>query len=169
VPHVTAESGGQGALLSRSAAGSIGAPSTATLTFEVTVSRIRFVAPYALAALVLLTACDTRVVTEPEYQPQVVNVRNDFAYQVTGLEEFTSDVLYQWESDGRAASVLQAPSVLTGTALLFIADGAGVQVYQRSLGENGTFTTTAGTPGTWTVRLKFSEASGSATFHLTKP
>ena len=132
-------------------------------------SRTRFVVPYALAALALLAACDTRVVTEPEYQPQVVNVPNDFAFQVTGLEEFTSDVVYSWESDGRAASVLQSPSLLTGEATLFIADAAGVQVYQRPLGENGTFTTTAGSPGTWTVRLKFLEASGSATFHLTKP
>ena len=132
-------------------------------------SRSRFVAPYALAAFALLAACDTRVVTEPVYQPQVINVRNDFAFQVTGLEEFTSDVVYSWESDGRAASVLQSPSVLTGDATLFIADAAGVQVYQRSLAENGTFTTAAGSPGTWTVRLKFLEASGSATFHLTKP
>ena len=132
-------------------------------------SRTRFVAPYALATLALLAACDTRVVTEPVYQPQVINVRNDFAYQVTGLEEFSSDVVYAWESDGRPASVLQSPQVLTGAATLFIADGAGVQVYQRSLGENGTFTTAAGTAGTWTVRLKFQEASGSATFHLTKP
>jgi hypothetical protein len=151
------------------AAGSIGAPSTATLTFEVTVSRTRFVTPFAFAALALLAACDTRVVTEPLYQPQVINVRNDFAYQVTGLDEFTSDVIYEWASDGQPATVLQSPTLLTGTATLFIADGAGVQVYQRSLGENGTFTTAGGAPGTWTVRLRFLEASGSATFHLTKP
>jgi hypothetical protein len=59
--------------------------------------------------------------------------------------------------------------VMRGDATLFIADGAGAQVYQRSLAENGTFTTAAGTAGTWTVRLKFAEASGNATFHITKP
>ena len=117
----------------------------------------------------MLAACDTRVVTEPPFQPQIINVRNDFAFQVTNLDAFTSDVVYSWESDGRAASVLQSPNVLTGDATLFIADGSGAQVYQRSLGENGTFTTTTGVPGTWTVRLKFTEASGDATFHLTKP
>jgi len=36
-----------------------------------------------------------------------------------------------------------------GYAMLFITDGAGVQVYQRSLAENGTFMTTAGAPGSW--------------------
>lgn len=129
-------------------------------------SRIRLVALYALA---LLAACDTRVVTPPVYEPQVINAPNDFAYQVTGLDFFTSDVLYDWVSDGRPARVQQSPSVLTGSALLFIADATGVQVYQRSLAENGTFMTTAGVPGRWTVRLRFLEASGAATFHLTKP
>lgn len=131
--------------------------------------RTRLFAPPALLALALLAACDTRVPTEPVYQPQIVNIRNDFAYQVTGLDAFTSDVVYSWQSDGTAAAVLQAPNVLTGTATLFIADGSGAQVYQRSLAENGTFTTATGTAGTWTVRLKFTEASGDAAFRITKP
>jgi hypothetical protein len=133
------------------------------------VSRTRLFTPRSLLVLALLAACDTRVVTEPVYQPQIINIRNDFAYQVTGLDAFTSDVVYSWVSDGSAASVVQSPNVLTGTATLFIADASGAQVYQRSLAENATFTTTAGVPGTWTVRLKFTEASGDATFHLTKP
>ena len=132
-------------------------------------SRTRFVAPYALAALALLAACETAIVSEPVYQPQVINAPNNFAYQVTGLDLFTSDAIYSWVSDGRPASVLQSPTLLTGAVTLFIADATGVQVYQRSLAENGTFLTTAGAPGTWTVRLKFLDASGSATFHLTKP
>ena len=135
---------------------------------EVPVLRPRLHALLPLLAFALLVGCDERVLTEPKYQPQVINVRNDFAFQVTGLDVFTSDAVYTWESDGTAASVMQSPSVLTGTAMLFIADGAGVQVYQRSLGENGTFTTTAGVPGTWTVRLKFLEASGAASFRVTK-
>ena len=122
----------------------------------------------ALLALAPLAACDTRVVTEPQYQMQVINLRNDFTFQAAGLEAFTSDVVYSWESDGTAASVIQSPTLLTGTATLFIADGSGVQVYQRSLGENGTFATTGGVPGTWTVRLKFLEASGTASFRVTQ-
>ncbi|MFL5616933.1 MAG: hypothetical protein ACJ79A_00905, partial [Gemmatimonadaceae bacterium] len=93
--------------------------------------RTRLFAPRSLLALALLAACDTRVVTEPLYQPQIINIRNDFAYQVTGLTEFTSDVVYSWQSDGSAAKVIQSPNVLTGTATLFIADGSGAQVYQR--------------------------------------
>ena len=131
-------------------------------------SRLTRLASVALLALAPLAACDTRVVTEPQYQLQVINLRNDFTFQAAGLEEYTSDVVYSWQSDGTAASVVQTPTRLTGTAILFIEDGSGAQVYQRSLGDSGTFTTTAGVPGTWTVRLKFSEASGTATFRVTK-
>ena len=140
----------------------------ASFTLEVPVQRITRLASSALFALVLLSACDTRVVTEPQYQLQVINLRNDFTFQAAGLEAFSDEVVYSWQSDGTAASVIQSPSVLTGTAMLFIADGAGAQVYQRSLGENGTFATTTGVPGNWTVRLMFSEASGTASFRVTK-
>jgi hypothetical protein len=132
------------------------------------VLRTRLIWLSVLAAIALLVSCDTRVVTEPQYQPQVINLRNDFTFQVAGLEDYTSDVVYSWDSDGTAASVTQSPSLLTGTATLFISDGAGAQVYQRSLAENGTFTTTTGVPGKWTVRLKFFEASGTASFRVTK-
>ena len=60
------------------------------------VAEERLFAPPALLALALLAACDTRVSTEPVYQPQIVNVKNDFAFQVTGLDVFTSDVVYSW-------------------------------------------------------------------------
>ena len=123
----------------------------------------------ALVAFALLASCDTRVPTAPPFDTQVINLRNDLALQITGLEDATSDLEYTWQNDGTAASVTQSPTLLTGTALLFVLDGAGVQVYQRSLAENGTFTTTAGVPGNWTVRVRFTEANGSVTFRLKNP
>jgi hypothetical protein len=122
----------------------------------------------ALLGFALLAGCDLRVTTPPTFQPQVINLRNDFALQVAGLDDFTSDVEYSWISDGAAASVNQSPTLLTGTAVLFVFDGTGSQVYQRSLAENGTFTTTTGVPGTWKVRVHFSEAFGAASFRLMK-
>lgn len=130
--------------------------------------RIRSRSLVPLLGLALLAACDLRVTTPPTFQPQVINLRNDFALQVSGLDDFTSDVEYSWVSDGTAASVNQSPTLLTGTAVLFVFDGAGAQVYQRSLGENGTFATTTGVPGTWKVRVHFSEAFGAASFRLVK-
>jgi hypothetical protein len=120
----------------------------------------------AVAALALLVACDTREPMAPALQPQVVNLRNDFAFQAASLADVTSDVEYTFTNDGTAATVAQSPTLLTGTAILFIFDGSGAQVYQRSLAENGTFTTTAGTPGSWTIRLHFQDADGGVGFRV---
>ena len=132
-------------------------------------SRTRFRSLVALVGFALVAAgCDVRIDTPSSFQPEVINVRNDFALQATGLLDFTDDVQYAWVSDGTAASVSQSQTLLTGSAILFVFDGAGTQVYQRSLAENGTFATTTGVPGTWTVRLRFQEASGNTTFRLVK-
>jgi hypothetical protein len=52
---------------------------------------------------------------------------------------------------------------------LVITDATGKQVYSRSLTENGTFTTSAGTAGNWTVRVSFSSVSGAVNFRIQKP
>ena len=96
-------------------------------------------------------------------------MRNDLAFEVTGLEDATTELQYSWINDGTVASVVQSPTDLTGTATLFIRDGAGTQVYQRTLAENGTFATTAGVPGTWTVRVRFDEANGAVTLRVKNP
>ena len=130
--------------------------------------RTRFRSLVVLVGFALLAGCDLRIAPPPSFEPQVINLRNDFALQVSGLQDFTSDVEYTWVSDGTAASVNQAPTLLTGIALLFVFDGSGTQVYQRSLAENGTFATTTGVPGTWKVRVRFQEANGNASFRLVK-
>jgi hypothetical protein len=140
-----------------------------SLDREVNVLRTQLTRLSTLLAFALLVGCDTRVPTQPPFDAQVINLRNDLALQVTGLEDATSDLEYTWQNDGTAASVTQSPTLLTGTALLFVFDGAGMQVYQRSLAENGTFTTTAGVPGNWTVKVHFTEASGAVTFRLNNP
>ena len=122
----------------------------------------------ALAAVALLAACGNDA-TSPRYQPQVTNVPNSFAFQVTGLQSVTDDLQYTWRNDGTVANVNQSPSNLQGTATLVVTDGAGTQVYSRSLLENGTFETAVGTTGNWTIRVHFSRASGSANFRLQRP
>ena len=123
----------------------------------------------ALAALMLLAACGGSNATAPRYQPQVVNLANDFAFQVSALENVSDNVQYTWRNDGTSANVNQSPSNLTGTVSLVIVDANGTQVYSRSLAENGTFTTAAGVAGNWIVRVRFSRARGSVNFRLQKP
>jgi hypothetical protein len=122
-----------------------------------------------LFALALGGACGGSSATAPRYQPQVSNIANTFAFQVTALQNVSDNLQYTWQNDGTAANVNQSPSNLSGGVSLVILDAAGTQVYSRSLAENGTFTTAAGTSGKWTVRVAFSSASGAVNFRLQKP
>lgn len=123
----------------------------------------------ALAAFALLGACGGSDATAPRYQPQVVNLVSDFAFQVSALDNVSDNIQYTWQHDGTAANVNQSPSNLSGTVSLVILDASGTQVYSRSLAENGTFKTAAGQAGSWTVRVAFSQASGAVNFRLQKP
>ncbi len=121
----------------------------------------------AIVLLAAMAACSGDGATAPQYQPQLVNLRNDFAFQVTALQGVSDELQYTWQHDGTVANVNQSPSNLSGTVTLVILDASGVQVYSRSLAENGTFVTTPGTPGMWTVRVRFT--SGAVNFRLQKP
>jgi hypothetical protein len=123
-----------------------------------------------LLLLALLAACGgSENAIAPQYEPQVVNLQNDFAFQVTALDRVSDNIQYTWRNDGTAATVNQSPSNLSGTVSLVILDANGTQVYARSLTDNGTFTTTSGGAGNWTVRVAFSQASGAVNFRLQKP
>ncbi|MBW8768851.1 MAG: hypothetical protein JF589_03760 [Gemmatimonadetes bacterium] len=113
-------------------------------------------------------ACDTRIQPVPELDPQVVNLRNSFNFQAVNLLGVIQQVTYQWQIDGTTATVAQSPTALIGDATVFVTDAKGVQVYQRSLAENGSFTTATGVPGTWTIRLRFNDASGDVAVQLNK-
>jgi len=135
------------------------------------VHRARHLLYTALAlgfALAVSGACDTRIPPVPQLDPQVVNLRNSFNFQAVNLLGVFQDVTYKWQIDGTSATVDQSPTALLGDATVFVTDARGVQVYQRSLAENGSFTTTTGVPGTWTIRLHFSDATGDVAVQLNK-
>jgi hypothetical protein len=133
------------------------------------VHRLRPYTLAALAVLVLGTACDQRVTTPLLFDPQVTVLPNEFTLQATQLDKVTDERVYTWQSDGTAATVSQLPSGLTGVASLFVLDGAGNQVYQHALTDTGTFTTSTGTAGSWSVRVHLEDATGAFSFQLKKP
>jgi hypothetical protein len=122
-----------------------------------------------LLALALATACGDSGATAPQYQPEISNATNTFAFQVTALQNVFDNLQYTWQNDGTTANVNQSPSNLSGSASLVILDAAGTQIYSRSLAENGTFTTAVGAAGKWTVRVRFTNVSGAVNFRLQKP
>lgn len=123
-----------------------------------------------LVMLGALSACgsDRSNPLSPAVQPEVVNNADAFSFQVTGVQNASATLDYSWQNTGTVATVNQSASISAGSATLIIRDAAGTQVYSRSLSDNGTFTSTAGVAGTWTVRVVFSGTSGTINFRSDK-
>ena len=104
----------------------------------------------------------------PQFQPEVINNADSFSFQVTGVQNASSTLNYTWRNTGTTATVNQSASISGGSATLVILDASGTQVYSRSLTANGTFVTTAGTTGLWTIRVVFSGTNGTVNFRSDK-
>jgi hypothetical protein len=119
----------------------------------------RHVRALALAAIACLGACSDS--TAPGIQPEIINTADNFEYQVSDVQGYSGTISYNWQNTGTSANVDQSTVVTRGSVTLVILDAAGTQVYSRSLAENGSFTTTAGQTGNWTIRVVYSGADAS--------
>ena len=120
------------------------------------------------AAAVALVACGGDSTTGPGRDPEVINTTDNFQYQVSDIQDFSGTQSYNWQNTGTTATVNQSAAIAAGSATLVLRDANGAQVYSRSLAEDGTFSTSAGAPGTWTVRVIYSGADATVNFRLDK-
>ncbi len=102
------------------------------------------------------------------FQPQISNAPDNFQLQATGVNNVTSTLTYTWQNTGTSATVNQSCAITGGTATLVILDNNGTQVYTKDLSANGTFTTTAGVTGSWTIRVTLTSNSGDLNFRAQK-
>ena len=120
-----------------------------------------------IVGVALVAGCGNNP-TSPGVQPEITNSVDNFQYQVTGIRNYTHTATYHWQNTGATATVNQATTVTSGSATLVLLDAGGAEVYSRSLAENGTFVSTAGTPGAWTIRVTYSAASATVNFRVQK-
>ncbi len=99
---------------------------------------------------------------------QVTNAADSFQFQVTDTKNYSHTYSYTWANSGTAATVNQSSSVSGGDATLILKDNTGTTVYAKSLKQNGTFTTTAGVAGNWTIQLLANNVSGTLNFRAQK-
>ena len=123
----------------------------------------------AVAAFALALACGGNS-TGPlaPYDPQIVNVTDNFSFQVTSVSNITWTYTYQWQNTGDSATVNQAANGTAGSAILTVLDKNGTQLYSQSLCGNGTFGMTKGVAGSWTIRVQFTNYSGTIDFNVQK-
>ena len=115
----------------------------------------------ALAIVGLVAACGDSP-TSPGVSPEITNLVDDFAYQVSDVQNYSSTDSYTWQNTGTDASVDHSTTVTSGSAMLVLIDGTGVQVYSRSLDESGSFPTATGAAGNWTIRIVYSSTVSPA-------
>ena len=104
----------------------------------------------------------------PGIQPEIVNNPDSFSYQVSAIQDYSAMSSYTWQNSGTQANVNQACSMTSGAATLVILDANGTQVYSRSLADNGTFTTSSGVAGVWTIRILYDHTSATVNFRADK-
>jgi hypothetical protein len=106
--------------------------------------------------------------TAPGRDPEIINTTDNFQYQISDIQDFSGTQVYSWQNTGTSATVNQSAAVAAGSVSLVLRDANGVQVYSRSLADNGTFSSSAGAAGTWTVRVIYSGADATVNFRLDK-
>ena len=123
---------------------------------------------YLLAALALSVAgCGASAnLIGPENELEVANGTDNFEWQVSTLSSVTQTLTYTWVHTGELANVNQSSAMGGGTATLRITDDQGVEVYSRSLSQDGDFPTDVGDPGNWTVTVSLNDASGTLNFRI---
>lgn len=121
-----------------------------------------------LATSVAITACGDSTGPLAPFQPQINNAADNFQFQATGVTNVTWTYTYSWANTGTSASVNQSTTIAAGAATVTILDANGAQVYTQSLSANGTFPTTTGATGTWTIRVVFTNYDGTVNFRVQK-
>ncbi len=126
----------------------------------------RFLAAIALILLFAVGGCGDDSSAGKDLQ--VTNAADSFQFQVTDTKSYSHTYIYTWANSGTAATVNQSSSISGGDATLILKDNTGTTVYSKSLKSNGTFTTTAGVAGNWTIQLLANKVSGTLNFRAQK-
>jgi ABC-type transport system substrate-binding protein len=119
----------------------------------------------AIAALAVCISCSNKDPMSP-YNPEIANNPEDFQFQITGASNLDRTQDYVWRNPANGASINQACAISGGTATLSLIDSTGAAVYTRNLAENGTYQSTDGFAGPWTIRVHFTNLDGTVNFRV---
>ena len=121
-----------------------------------------------VGVVVMALAACSDAATSPGRDPQIVNATDNFQYQISDIRAFSGNQVYTWQNSGTTAKVNQSAAITSGAVSLVLRDANGTQVYSRSLADNGTFVSSAGVAGTWTVVVSYATADAPVNFRVDK-
>ena len=122
-------------------------------------------------AVLLAAGCGGKQagLTNPAFQPEIVNQTDSFSFQATNVVNVTQTVQYTWQNTGTTANVDHSSQITSGLATLTILDSGGQQVYMAPLSPTGTFATASGTAGGWTIQVVVSDLDATLNFSAQRP
>lgn len=125
-----------------------------------------FCVALSVTLLFIVGCANRRVVTDPSFQPQIINQPDSFSFQATNVTNITQTIQYTWQNSDTLANVNLSSQIASGSGTITILNPAGLQVFTSSMTANGTFTTGAGTAGAWTIRVVLNNVSGTLNFRV---
>jgi hypothetical protein len=121
-----------------------------------------------MGLITVLAGCGNDNTISPQFQPEIMNNPDNFQFQATGVTNVTQTLNYSWTNTGTAANVDQSCSITGGSATVQIRDDQGTLVYDRTLADGGTFVSSVGVAGTWTIRVILDNLDGTLNFRAQK-
>ncbi len=122
----------------------------------------------AVAALALASACGDSSGPLAPFEPQINNAPDNFQFQATGVTNVTWTYTYRWSNTGDSATVNHSTTTSGGSATVTILDKNGTQLYSQPLKPTGTEGMLKGVLGLWTIKVVFTNYSGTVNFRVQK-
>jgi hypothetical protein len=118
--------------------------------------------------MIALAGCGVDRVTDPRFEPEIVNSVDNFEFQSTGMEDRTETLQYVWQNTGTTATAYWSTSLTGGSGLLTVLDATGAELFSAPLTTESAGSTNAGTTGAWTIRVLLTNASGTINLSVQK-
>ena len=119
-------------------------------------------------ALAFVAACGDSNQIGPSNQPEVANSTDNFQFQASNLTNASQTLTYSWVNTGTAANINQSGTISSGQAMVTLRDGSNAQVYSGDLKNTGTFVSSNGASGTWSIEVRLSGVTGTLNFRVQK-
>ncbi len=129
---------------------------------------MRYTLGLIAATMIALAGCGVDRVTDPRFEPEIVNSVDNFEFQSTGMEDRTETLQYVWQNTGTTATAYWSTSLTGGSGLLTVLDATGAELFSAPLTTESAGSTNAGTAGAWTIRVLLTNASGTINLSVQK-
>lgn len=101
-----------------------------------------------------------------QFQPEIVNVADNFSLQATAVQNVTTTLTYTWANSGSRATINHSSTVDSGTAAVSIFDANNSLVYTNGLVTSSNQSSSVGVAGDWRIVVSFSECYGTLNFSV---